>query len=471
MKQILLLLGLLTIGYHGGDTNMLYAQNPYTGIMKSHTPPGSENVVMCDITTEQPGELQDRLPYYVSIIGRLTVQGPINSVDFETLWFISTHSSLWELFLENAVAVDDVVPDYAFYHPEEQYDSSTGVFKSIYIYELTLPSNVVEIGKFAFANAKNLESVGLPAGLKRIGSGAFLNCRNLSLDSIALPDGLEEIGDNAFKDCYSLTGTTTLPNSVKSIGSGAFSLTGIDLSSFPENLEYLGKEAFAGGSLSEVVLPDGCELDKGGWQFAGNRQLKSVHLPDNLTDIPEAILKNCVELVEVNIPEKVRIIWPEAFAGCTSLEKVTLPYGIKVLDLASFRDCRNLRELVLPASLESIGYYCFVGCQGVESITCKAKYPPSLHTVPDIFPVFEGIDRNIPVYIPVGTKEKYLSEFGWDYFHNFIETDFSGVECVEADMPDADGPVYDIMGRQVTHPVDNHLYIGQGKKFIYSSVK
>ncbi len=458
--------GLGLLAALGMSVNIMASDTGNQDLMKKPSPLDGSNLLVLDITVENPGELQSHITYSGSLIGGISVSGPINAAGFETLWKYSYSWSLREVLLENANAEGNVVPDYAFFHLQDQYDPEAGFFKPDKLYSITLPSNVEEIGKFAFGYAMNLEIIGLPSTLKRIGASAFLNCRSLTLDSFTLPDGLEEIGDRAFMYCYGLTGTAELPGSLKSVGSGAFYLTGIDVSSMPEGLEYLGSDAFVGCGLKEVILPDNCKLDKGGYQFADNRCLKSIHLPANLTTVPEACLKNCVELVDVDFPLDATSIEDEAFAGCTNLTRVILPDKIESLGWAAFMNCRNVQEIHLPKSTNKLWPQCFNGCENVNAIYCEAVNPPVCK-----WDAFEGVDPETPVYIPKGSKIGYeAAADAWKRFSNFIEVDFSGIVDVTADIPaDGDGRIYDIMGRQVMNPVDKQLYIGDGKKFIYQS--
>ena len=59
---------------------------------------------------------------------------------------------------------------------------------------------------------------------------------------------------------------------------------------------------------------------------------------------------------------------------------------------------------------------------------------------------FHGFTPNdIPVYVPIGSGEKYRQAFGWNYFTNIIETDKfpSGIEIPQVD----DAGKYKIYGR------------------------
>ena len=93
------------------------------------------------------------------------------------------------------------------------------------ITEIEIPAEyndrpVVRIGNGAFAYAKLIESVQIPAGVKTIGDSAFFDCVNLS--GITFPEGLKTIGKAAFTCCENCLRSVALPKSLESIGYSAF---------------------------------------------------------------------------------------------------------------------------------------------------------------------------------------------------------------------------------------------------------
>ena len=108
--------------------------------------------------------------------------------------------------------------------------------------EVHLPSTLVSVGEFAFADCTNLRKVILSGG-SEIGFSAFRNCSDLK--KLSLPDTLVRIDDFAFESCV-LLGKVKIPASVTVIGVDAFAGCGrllLDVSENPMAKEYAHRYA------------------------------------------------------------------------------------------------------------------------------------------------------------------------------------------------------------------------------------
>lgn len=95
---------------------------------------------------------------------------------------------------------------------------------------LTIPEGVTEIAEGAFcssskysgspAHGKITGTLTLPSTLKTIGAYAFAY-EGFS-GELLIPDGVTCIGANAFAECDGFGGTLSLPDSVKTVGNGRF---------------------------------------------------------------------------------------------------------------------------------------------------------------------------------------------------------------------------------------------------------
>ncbi|MBO5337816.1 MAG: leucine-rich repeat protein [Lachnospiraceae bacterium] len=131
------------------------------------------------------------------------------------------------------------------------------------IVSLTVGTELMGIGNFAFYNCANLETINLGNGLNEIGKAAFKNCYNMTSIGIDFACLLRYISDEAFMNCTSLE-SFMLPSTVVTIGDKAFDgctdLTNLDISGKMKDadvgLKKIGYYAFRGcTSLEEVILP------------------------------------------------------------------------------------------------------------------------------------------------------------------------------------------------------------------------
>jgi hypothetical protein len=85
---------------------------------------------------------------------------------------------------------------------------------------VTIPGSVTSIEDSAFSGCSSLSSVTIPGSVTSIGSSAFYGCSGLS--SVTIPGSVTSIEDSAFSGCSGLT-SVTIGEGVTSIGNGAFS--------------------------------------------------------------------------------------------------------------------------------------------------------------------------------------------------------------------------------------------------------
>ena len=241
------------------------------------------------------------------------------------------------------------------------------------------------------------------SGIKTIGSYAFADCTDLA--EIIVPDGVISIGDGAFQQ-NSGAKRVVLPPSTVYIGHGALR----DCS-----------------ALTSVSLPDSMSnrlfLD----MFEGCTNLKSVDIPDGITDIYEGDLASCpnwtdiyydnwgrvwnrvVSNVRDSIPDRMNVhfkdnIYDSGSCGenvtwtltadgtltisgtgamtdytydsrspwysCrTYIKRVVMQQGVTSIGDHAFWDCSGLTSVTIPDGVTSIGDSAFSGCAALTSVT------------------------------------------------------------------------------------------------------
>ena len=222
------------------------------------------------------------------------------------------------------------------------------------------------------------------------------------MTELTLPNSLESIGDGAFRGCSGLT-ELTLPNSVKSIGDIAFrGCSGLTELTLPNSVKIIGDGAFAYCSgLGKITVE------------SGNSRYDSRD--------------NCNSIIETETNTLI--------AGC---KNSIIPNSITSIGNSAFYYCSELTELILPDSVTSIGNGAFGGCSGLVKITSLAKIPPVCDSE-----VFDGVNKtNCELIVPEGSVAAYTRAEGWNEFSNI--RGFSGVEVTMAD-----GNTIRVIGNQI----------------------
>ena len=232
---------------------------------------------------------------------------------------------------------------------------------------VVIEEGVTSVGSCAFCeDSGQLAAVQLPESLTSIGDGAFDGCR--SLTSIAIPDGVTAIGKSAFSDCTSLT-SIAIPDGVTAIDDFTFfRCTSLASVVIPDSVTSIGEKAFYNcSSLTSIVIPDGVTAI-GESAFAGCTSLASVVIPDSVTSIGESAFAGCTSLASVTLGSSLTEIPAEAFYNCTALTSITIPEGVTTIGESAFAGCTSLTSVVIPDSVTSIGENAFSSCTTLATV-------------------------------------------------------------------------------------------------------
>ncbi len=403
-----------------------------------------------DIETTGYGEVAGLLGDKARRVKSLRIRGPIGESDFATLFDAACAGRLEELDLGNAEVEGRVIPANAFGHTSGRRNLWSFLCPAG-LKRVTLPDDIEEIGDYAFYLGSSLETINFPASLKRVGQSAFNSCWSLqaSTGELILPEGLEEIKGSAFDYCGGLR-DIRFPATLKSIGSYAFRRTSIESLWFPEGLELFREGAFSQCyELKNAYLPNSVR-NMGSSAFYHDINLETLHLPENINDVPKSFASSCLSLKNVNFPASVEYYFSSCFYSCISLKEVSFSGVFKRFNRGAFQACAGLEELRFPKDGCNIDARVFCENPGLRRIYSPSPYPPNCYVETskfgDLRSSFESIvfdydalwetPKDIPVYVPAGSKERYESAPGWNYFTNFVELDEfpeAGIGEAEAD--------------------------------------
>ena len=140
-------------------------------------------------------------------------------------------------------------------------------------------------------------------------------------------------------------------------------------------------------------------------------KIKTVVIEDGVTSIGDYAFSECKSLTSVTIPNSVTRIGSYAFARCKALTSITIPNSVTSIWYDAFLGCSNLTSITIPNSVTSIDMYAFCNCYSLTSITFERTTVPWFGRN-----VFDGVNKSIPIYVPLGSREEYknaLKDFGF----------------------------------------------------------
>ena len=190
------------------------------------------------------------------------------------------------------------------------------------------------------------------------------------------------IGDNAYYNCSDLRGVLELPQSIETVGEAAFSgcskLSGLlDLT----HVTSIGRKAFCNCSgLSGKLILNG-----------------------NIESIEDSTFYNCSQFTD----------------------RLIIPSSVNSIGESAFESCGFTGMASLPASLVSLGSNAFKNCSHINRISIKASVPPVADST-----AFDGLWKNMPVYVPCNTLEAYKNADGWSYFSKIEEKSLWSGEAI-----------------------------------------
>ncbi len=376
------------------------------------------------------------------------------------------------------------------------------------ITSVTIPNSVTKIGSMAFWGCKDLTSVSLGNSLIKIGEEAFEDCT--ALKSITIPNSVTNVSKRAFHNCESMT-SLSIGSSLSYIADQAFlgcsGLTSIKVASgnttfdsrnncnaiiktatntlilgcasstIPNTVTTLGKEAFKYSKISSIIIPNSVTKIES-YAFQHCTELKSIAIPNSVTTIGNYAFDGCSSMTSVSIGKGTTSISTYGpFVGCPlssltvdpenpvydsrdncnaiiqtatntllfGFKSTIIPNTVTTIANSAFQRCVDLTAITIPNSVTTILGWTFVECPNLTSVsigsgvtkidansfdfnntTANLKYVRVLGTTPptlvsDAFssPTFsEGT-----LYVPKGCLSTYKC-WPWEKFNTMVESDF-----------------------------------------------
>ena len=186
-----------------------------------------------------------------------------------------------------------------------------------------------------------------------------------------LSDGTVEISKYIGDDVDVVIPSKIKGKKVSSIGSYAFKKEyfdgpGLDIKSvvIPEGVTNIGLAAFEECEyLEKVTIPSSVTHIRS-YAFSGTPWLEALKKNNTFVIINNILLDASSAEGEITIPDGVVTIAGGAFE-CTNITNVHFPDSVTVIENAAFYQCYKLTHIVLPKKLTYLGDVCFGNCENL----------------------------------------------------------------------------------------------------------
>lgn len=189
-----------------------------------------------------------------------------------------------------------------------------------------------------------------------------------------LDDGTVEITSYNGSDDDVVIPSKIKGKKVTSIGSYAFKKEyfdgpGLDIKSvvIPEVVTNIGLAAFEECEyLEKVTIPSSVTHIRS-YAFSGTPWLEALKKNNDYVVVNNILLASTVTEGEITIPDGIVTIAGGAFE-CTNITNVHFPDSVTVIENLAFNECYKLTHIVLPKKLTYLGDICFGNCENLVTM-------------------------------------------------------------------------------------------------------
>ena len=295
-------------------------------------------------------------------------------------------------------------------------------------------SNIKVIESEAFSNCTSLGTINL-ASITEIGDCAFENCGDLDL--VIIGNTIDKIRSSDYyplnADCKGAWYGCSIDSLHISDSTTELILENINTHWSTDPLEWKYQPYFTNTKLNKVYLGRNVSGTKNNtFCYTNLAHIRIGPLVDNLDRLGRrGFFQFCEDLEEVIFDEgsHLKEIDIDTFWECKKLRSIKLPDSVTQIHQEAFKNCESLRNITLGSQLQFIGSSCFNGCESLELITLYTPVPPECKHK------FErDIYLNASLRVPMGCKQIYSETEPWLNFWD-IEEDPNIIPVVPAPDP------------------------------------
>lgn len=106
----------------------------------------------------------------------------------------------------------------------------------------------------------------------------------------------------------------------------------------------------------------------------------------------------------------------------TAISSIIIPNSVTRIGEGFFGHCLNLETVTIGSSVKWLGYYNFIGEKNLKKIYCKPTTPPGFRQC--IITLYDDVLHETPIYVPIGSRDAYMSAPIWKDCKTIIEMSF-----------------------------------------------
>ena len=319
---------------------------------------------------------------------------------------------------------DFIIPDDVTSIKEFAFNDCAGLTS------IEIPDSITHIGRSSFSGCTGLTSMVIPDSVTEIDDLAFYNCKNLT--SVTIGNNVTSIGERVFCGCKNLTSIVwNAKKCTDFIDSNTpfhyfdykhpyreclFFDIGNQITSFTfgETVEHIPAFLCCRMSILKTIALPNSVTSIGKGAFFGCKGIDSIKIPQSITDIRSHSFRDCVNLKSVTFPSKVKSIGWHAFGGCAKLASIELSDSVTSIGSDAFKDCTSLVSIKIPQGVESIADEAFFCCKDLSSI----EIPNSITRIGR--DAFSGCGSLTSIIVPLGEEERFCEMDGLKDYADII---------------------------------------------------
>lgn len=169
-------------------------------------------------------------------------------------------------------------------------------------------------------------------------------------------------------------------------------------------------------NLTSITIPNSV-TSIGSSAFSGCTGLTSITIPDSVTSIGSSAFEYCIDLKSITIPDSVTSIGSDVFSHCVNLKSVMIGNSVPKITYGAFSSCNNLTNITISNSVTSIESLAFYNCTGLAEIDFSSHTSVPTLSNKD---AFLHTSASLVIKVPSALLDEWKATTNWSTYADQI---------------------------------------------------